>query len=78
MAQGMDPPRRSGRRRGPPVNLIPARVRRRLKRRRFARHCRNAEASAFTTQAIPLWSRLRRLNDVTHVWERNPDGPRHR
>lgn len=78
MAQGMDPPRRGRRGRGEPVNLLLLRIRRRRKRRRFARACRNAEASAFTCQAIPGWSRIRRLNDVSHVWERNPDGPRHR
>ncbi|WP_328638427.1 hypothetical protein [Streptomyces canus] len=60
------------------MRFLPYGIRRRLMRRRFAREWRNTEAAAFTCQAIPAWSRIRRLNDVAHVWERHPDGPRHR
>lgn len=58
--------------------LVPQAIRRRLKRRRFARTWRKMEAFTYQCAPVPTWSRIRRLNDVAHVWERNPEGPRHR
>lgn len=60
------------------MNLLPQSLRRRLKRRRFARQWRKIEAFAYQCAPVPTWSRVRRLNDVAHVWERNPDRGRHR
>lgn len=60
------------------MRLIPLALRRRLKRRRFARTWRKIEAFTYQCAPVPTWSRVRRLNNVAHVWERHPDGPRHR
>lgn len=60
------------------MNLLPTRIRRRLKRRRFARTWRKIEAFTYQCAPVPTWSRVRRLNAVAHVWERNPDRGRHR
>jgi hypothetical protein len=57
---------------------LPHSIRRRLKRRRFARHARHAEALAYQCAPVWTWSRIRRLNHASHVWEPHPDGPRHR
>jgi hypothetical protein len=55
------------------VHLIPRTLRRRLKRRRFARTWRKMEAFTYQCAPTPTWSRVRRLNDVAHVWERRPE-----
>ncbi len=60
------------------MRLIPHALRRRLKRRRFARTWRKIEAFTYQCAPVPTWSRVRRLNNVAHIWERHPDGPRHR
>lgn len=58
------------------VHLLPHGIRRRLKRRRFARTWRKIEAFTYQCAPVPTWSRVRRLNDVAHVWERHPERPR--
>lgn len=55
--------------------LLPLSVRRRLKRRQFARQWRKIEAFALECAPAPTWSRIRRLNNIAHVWERHPEKP---
>ncbi|MGX1513983.1 hypothetical protein [Streptomyces collinus] len=55
------------------VHLLAHGIRRRLKRRRFARTWRKMEAFAFQCAPIPTWSRVRRMNDLAGVWLRHPE-----
>lgn len=56
--------------------LLPAPIRRRLKRRRFARTWRHMEAFTYQCAPYPTWQRIRRLNDLARVWQRRPERPR--
>ncbi|MET7809821.1 hypothetical protein ABZT26_03040 [Streptomyces sp. NPDC005395] len=63
--------------RGPDVTrLLPDRLRRHLKRWRHARQWRDLEAYAFNLAPVPVWSRIRTLNDAARIWRRHPEHPR--
>ncbi|MBP5930439.1 hypothetical protein [Streptomyces scabiei] len=55
------------------MNFLPHRLRRSLKRRRFAREWRACEVFTFQCAPVPTWSRVRRMNDLSGVWLRRPE-----
>lgn len=55
------------------MTLLPHSARHRLKRWRFARQWRKAEAFAYQCAPVPTWSRVRRMNDLSGVWLRHPE-----